>query len=393
VAQLTVPPFRYRPVRLRESVAEATKSLPEGNGFLRTRATAQIDITGLIDRIHEVPRQRVPQLAKELLNREIRMLLEHIPSLEEGEVLRRILEIAKLRWRPAYFKWGWHTLQDIPMSASLQTFMRFFTQIHPQSVASLCRSEEEEALLAILKSQRFMSTLAWHLMNSEKPYPQHVQDMGIQPDRGLDKEVFVQVFGQAERVVFGMAGVVFIQERMADLTMKDFLHVVNNYLNQHRLHELHSPLMHLTLSRLGPPDATGSSLWARVSDSARHKARQWHLQHQIKGFFADRDGVEEDRSRYWSAKVHLMDEVQQVSSPPTLIIFIGNTVIVEFGMKGNAIYIYERKTFRNRLERCLSAGKYSYEGTLKDKNIALGRISHQSGWQYKCDRILRQLSR
>ena len=109
-----------------------------------------------------------------------------------------------------------------------------------------------------------------------------------------------------------------------------------------------------------------------------------------------------DRDAYWTMDQKLTDETaraalgrvvctrsRNLDGTCAFCLFFDDIVMVEFSIKGNAGYLYDRRAFEQRFSARLQSGEIDTPASLKGK-AAESRLVHRGEWQPKMELALLQ---
>ena len=184
----------------------------------------------------------------------------------------------------------------------------------------------------------------------------------------------------------------------------------------------HIPLRESAIESWGSPHLQMNARWGAVKAEAKLMVKTWLVTKALEDFFnllqADR-AADERRLNFWlryqqsidyfhfalgpdaatnrqtdyvSFKNRFRDHICNLTSPGqrsnnAFILSLGNYLVIEFGVTGNACYIYEK----NKILLDLSIRRPLDLNYLKDKRKVLFHLSHQSGWEYNFEQRLERI--
>jgi hypothetical protein len=204
--------------------------------------------------------------------------------------------------------------------------------------------------------------------------------------------------------------------------------VLNRYSNSRSI-EVHIPLRDHTVARWGNPWLhSNDAKWALVNTDAKKMVAGWLKLEFIRTFFSllSSDQMNDQRRlRFWERYVDDIDDMyfalggtaetnrspdfvkarkdmsgrwtrlsSSVANNNAFVMFIRNHVFVEFGEKGNALYVFDRTNLPFKLNGySVSAG--TERSGLKSRLEHVEKMNHADGsqtWEYKCEQLIYNLT-
>ena len=184
----------------------------------------------------------------------------------------------------------------------------------------------------------------------------------------------------------------------------------------------HIKLRESVISAWGSPHLERNTLWGFTTHEAKLMVKNWLVTKALEDFFnllqADR-AADERRLNFWlryqqsidyfhfalgpevysnkqvdyaTFRKRFNDHICSLTSPGqrgnnAFILLIGNYVVVEFGLTGNACYIYEKNKIGLNFENTYPLDL----NRLKSKRISICHLSHSSNWEYNFQQMLASL--
>lgn len=204
--------------------------------------------------------------------------------------------------------------------------------------------------------------------------------------------------------------------------------VLNRYSSSQSL-EVHIPLRDHTVARWGNPWLLSNDVkWAQVEADAKKMVSSWLKLEFIRTFFnlLSSDQMNDQRRlRFWEQYVDDIDDMyfalgataetnrspdfvkarkdmagrwtrlsSSIANNNAFIMYIRNHVFVEFGEKGNALYVFDRTNLPFKLNGySVSAG--TERSGLKSRTEHVQKMSHIDGtltWEHRCEQLIYSLT-
>lgn len=218
--------------------------------------------------------------------------------------------------------------------------------------------------------------------------------VGIQPKSGLGVLTWRRLLSEASKELLGSISHASLVERARSMASEVQAAFASNYLNQLATRDSWQDVgLRFIRDKFGAP-ASGqaqTAFWRPIPQAIRDEFRLWVQEQALFDFFRKHDGTSE-RFEFWKRYSRQWKDVFQVLDGRAMAMDFGHAGVIEFAEVGNAAYVYEGVDFR-RIVRSVGNAPAHY----KDQRLALHRVLHFEGWQYKAqydmDRIILQSAR
>lgn len=198
--------------------------------------------------------------------------------------------------------------------------------------------------------------------------------------------------------------------------------MLERYQQSNQRNVPHIALRESVIESWGSPHLQMNARWGAVKPEAKLMVKTWLVTKALEDFFnllqADR-AADERRLNFWlryqqsidyfhfalgpdaatnrqtdyvSFKNRFRDHICTLTSPGqrsnnAFILSLGDYLVIEFGITGNACYIYEK----SRMQLNLATKRPLDLNFLKDRGKDLFHLSHQSGWEYNFEHRLESI--
>lgn len=335
----------------------------------------------------------VRPLALSLSPQELWGCLELLAKDKEAEIRQRCRSILLLRNRVDLVKPAWFLLVQHP-GYEIEGFLRAAGEEHGWGAIDdssyikerlarwFSRPELTQGLLDDMSALRVSDPDEW------------LGIVGIPPKSALGVLAWGRLLGEASKELFSAISHANLVERARSMPTEVQAAFATNYLRKLATREFWQDVsLRFVRDKFGTPEPgeVQSPFWRPIPQPIRDEFRVWVQEQLLYEFFRKHDGTSE-RFSFWKRYSKHWKGVFQALDGRAMAMDFGHAGVIEFAEVGNAAYVYEGKDFRR-----IVGGRANAPADYKDQRIALHRVLHFEGWQFKAqydmDRIILQSPR
>lgn len=378
--------FLFQPTQLTVAARDLREKFPHDPAEFFTARASRAVFETLAARIVNIGDQDLSQFANNLTLNELLALARGLPTLDDQSpagLEDKITRILLARPGRGVAHLVWDGLQKNPDHSALPRILARCLNNDDQLTGALGASPE--AARVFYQGIRRGSPLRmWppFILRAPGSFQQAISSLGVSENHELFIRLAVAVLTRARRAYLSRQSPDQLKDLFSRITIADAWVLAERYLSTLKLTDYHEAVM-LELRRIlgHPDDKERDPRWDNISQRARKDFRGWFMRYQLENFFSGRH-ADPARLTFWQNQVGRFGDLKIISTPPIIFIYLSRYVIVEFGLRGNAAYIYEKHIFEEHFAPYADGTHpIKSEGNLKDRTLKRSRIIHSGRWQ------------
>ncbi len=233
-----------------------------------------------------------------------------------------------------------------------------------------------------------------YIHNSEFRFKEDMNKLKIHIESDLGKNLTLRSFTLSDKKIFEREDNKQLKEIFSNINSKNLIKIAENYLLTFAIQEFEIEMMYYIKERIGDPTEEYSVRWKNFDETAFKKAKKWFITSELEKFFDNIEESEEEARRrfsYWLKYTDYIERAKCILEQLQLFLIFDNFVVIEFGKKGNAAYIYERNRFERDFAQYMNEKNAVKNRVLKDTFKHIKRIIHGGNWESSTDQLLKNL--
>ncbi|PRX23239.1 EH signature protein [Orenia metallireducens] len=395
--------FKFTPQKLIDTAEDIKRRFPSTNQLAQERKNKyqQVDLEELLARIRKWKNSEVRSYAGQLKNREVYSLAYNFNQIPE-ELHEVVKSILVYRFKKSMVKVMWGNFCKNPDNRAITSF--FNDTINRVKVIKFSNTPYS-LLVRIFSTPDPIDWIIDYIIDLGFSYSKWIEYFQLTEKSQLVQSVIGRLFIKANRRIFEQEDNLLLLKLFSSLRTESFRKSAENYLEIFNVYEFDEELMELFKDRIGDPVENYLSSWNDMSEVARRKARQWFNNKEMKEFFASIDANEEEAQRrfeYWQNYNESIEKVKYIRYRLQLFLVFDKFVVIEFGEKGNAAYIYDKVYFNKHFANYMNDYNSVNNNRLKHKmekfvgsedNRIIHRDTTSGYWEQKADNKVKVLLR
>lgn len=390
---LRLPSFVFEHPKLTRIRDDILRRYPAGQAA-RPRSRLP-NLSRLLRRIRNTPREKLPTLARRLSPPDIDALVFAGPSIPDDLDLK-VRDILGRRWRNRFAGTLWNHFLQSPGRRALARMASLAAARNP---GALSIKVPAEPVSDALDSDDWLTSLGRLVEAGQETLRDKCEQLGLRlntPAAWLIATKLLRTLSaerlEAETGPFLTTAL----QKTYELSSTDFFAAVDHYLVTLPVTKFHSDILEFIHLNLGRPEKAPSR-WRDISEPAQAKFKQW-LARRLMGEILAGD---HDRLEFWR---HFADYLRNgfvvtTRTTKAIVMIFPTLVAVEFLAVGNAGYLYTLEEYDELLKdiveirgECYSESqlKHQIDGSIVG-NTKNNRILHHGNWQYDTYPIIHRL--
>lgn len=390
---LRLPSFVFLHPRLTRVRDDILRRYPAGQAA-RPRSRLS-NLSALLRRIRNTPREKLPGLARRLTPADVDTLVFAGLSIPD-DLDVKVRDILGWRWRQRFAPTLWNHFLQSPQRRALA---RFASLAAERNAAALPIQIDAEQVSHALDAEDWLVSLSRLLESEHGTLGDKCEKLGLRLNTPASWLVATKLLRSLNAEQFEAETGPFLTtalQKTYELSSTDFVAAVDHYLITVPVARFHWDILEFIYQEMGRPEKAPSR-WRDISEPARAKFKQWLARRLMDEILAG----DHDRLEFWR---HFADYLRNgfvvtAGTAKAIVMIFPTFVAVEFLAVGNACYLYTLEEYDKYLRKLVEIrGKCDYESDLKHQiygslvgNTGNNRIFHRGGWQVVSYPIIHRL--